>query len=68
MDLSKEFDTLNHRRLLVKLEVYGLQSTVFKQLGILQVVFKEQKSVKAIVHDLKYSRSPPRISFRTITS
>ena len=32
MDLSKAFDTLNHRRLLAKLKAYGLQPTALKQM------------------------------------
>ena len=32
MDLSKAFDTLNHRLLLAKLKVYGLQPTALKQM------------------------------------
>ena len=31
MDLSKAFDTLNHRLLLAKLKAYGLQPTALKQ-------------------------------------
>ena len=32
MDLSKAFDTLNHRLLLAKLKAYGLQPTALKQM------------------------------------
>ena len=32
MDLSKVFDTLNHRLLLAKLKAYGLQPTTLKQM------------------------------------
>ena len=32
MDLSKAFDTLNHRLLPAKLKAYGLQPTVLKQM------------------------------------
>ena len=32
MDLSKTFDTLNHRLLLAKLKAYGLQPTALKQM------------------------------------
>ena len=32
MDLSKAFDTLNHRFLLAKLKEYGLQPTALKQM------------------------------------
>ena len=32
MDLSKTFDTLNHRLLLAKLKAYGLQPTGLKQM------------------------------------
>ena len=54
IDLSKAFDTLNHRLLLVKFKAYGLQPTVLKQMEtILQVVFKGQKSVIATIHGLK---------------
>ena len=53
MDISKAFDTLNHRLLLAKLKAYGLQPTALKQMENLQVIFKGQKSVKVIVHGLK---------------
>ena len=52
MDLSKAFDTLNHR-LLLQLKVYGLQPTALKQMENLRVVFKGQKSVIVKVHGLK---------------
>ena len=32
MNLSKVFDTLNHRLLLAKLKAYGLQPTALKQM------------------------------------
>ena len=32
MDLSKAFDTLNHRLLLAKLRIYGLHRTALKQM------------------------------------
>ena len=32
MDRSKAFDTLNHRLLLAKLKIYGLQRTALKQM------------------------------------
>ena len=51
MNLSKAFDTLNHRLLFAKLKAYGLQPTALKQ--ILQVVFKEQKSIIVTAHGLK---------------
>ena len=48
MDLSKTFDTLNHRLLLAKLKAYCLQLTALKQ-----VVFKGTKSVIVTVHGLR---------------
>ena len=54
MDLSKSFNTLNHRLLLAKLKSIGLQPIALKRREtILQVVFKGQKSVIFIVHGLK---------------
>ena len=54
MDLLKAFDTLNHRLLLTKLKVYGLQPIALKQWKfILQVVFKGQKSIIVTVYGLK---------------
>ena len=44
MDLSKASDTLNHRLLVAKLKVYGLQPTVLKQLeNYLTVRFQRTK-------------------------
>ena len=54
MDLSKVFNTLNHRLLLATLKAYDLQPTALKQMEtILQVVFKEQKSIIVTAHGLK---------------
>ena len=44
MDLSKAFDTLNHRLLLAKLKAYGLQPAALKQMeNYLTVRFQRTK-------------------------
>ena len=54
MDLSKVFDTLNHRFLLTKLRAYSLQPITLKQMeNYLTGHFQGIKSVIVIVHGLK---------------